>query len=222
MLSVAFTYAQTAEEIVQKHIDAIGGAEALKKVNTVVMLGSMNVMGRDIELSMTQAHNKGSRTDINVAGMNNYELVTPTYGYRFFPVQGQTKPEPMTADELKESTDDLDIQGNLLDFASKGHSVEYLGTEDLEGTEVHKVRLTRKTSGAQTYYIDPASYYIVRVVTKRKMNGQEMDLSTDMSDYKDVNGLKMPHSISQPFGTLVIKSIKVNEPVDESIFAAPK
>lgn len=215
-------FAQTADEIIQKHLQAIGGAEAWKKVNTMQMEGTMNVMGRDLVVKVVQVHMKGTRQDISVAGMNNYTLNTPSYGYNYWPVQGQTKPEPMTAEDVKESLDDLDLQGNFLDYAAKGHTIEYLGTEDIEGTECHKIKINRKNSGPQTVYFDPSSYYMVRVITKRKSNGQEVEMKTDLSDYRDVNGVKVPFSVTQAFGTLVMSSVKINEPVDESLFAAPK
>jgi outer membrane lipoprotein-sorting protein len=221
-LFAATGFTQTADEIIQKHLQAIGGADAWKKVNTMSMEGTMNVMGNNLVVKVTQVHMKGSRQDISVAGMNNYSLNTPSYGYNYWPVQGQTKPEPMTPEDVKESLDDLDLQGNFVDYAAKGHTVEYLGTEDIEGTECHKIKLTRKNSGPQTVYIDPSSYYIVRAVTKRKSNGQEMDMKTDLSDYREVNGVKVPFSITQAFGTLIMTSVKINEPVDETLFAAPK
>jgi hypothetical protein len=127
----------------------------------------------------------------------------------------------MTADDVKEGLDDLDLQGNLLDYQAKGHTVELLGKEDVEGTECFKLKITRKNSGEQVVFIDPATYYIIRTVTKRKAMGQEMDLSVDVSDYREVNGIKVPFSVSQQFGTVVFTSIKVNEAVDEKLFANP-
>ncbi len=213
--------AQSVDEIIDKHIAATGGKENWKKVKTVVMEGSFNVMGRDVDVKITSIHMKGSRQDISVAGMSGYVFTTPEGGWMYMPFQGQTKPEPMTADDVKEGLDDLDVQGNLLDYKEKGHTVELLGTEDVEGTECHKLKITRKNSGEQTLYIDPSNYLLVRAVTKRKAMGQEMEMKTDMGDYREVSGVKVPFSISQPMGTIVMKSVKINEPVDEKLFAAP-
>lgn len=221
LFSAALSQAQTADEIIDKHLAAIGGKEAWRKVSSIIMTGSMNVMGREVDIKVHQLDKKGSRTDINVAGMGNYELYTPIHGFRYYPVQGQTKPEPMTPEELKENQDDLDLQGSLLDYKQKGHTVEYLGMEDIEGTECYKLKVVTKNGNESTIFIDPANHFIIRSVTKRKAMGQEMEVKTDISDYRDVNGLKVPFSVSQPFGTVVFSSIKINEPVDEKLFAAP-
>ncbi len=214
--------AQNVDEIVAKHIEALGGAEKLKKINSAVIEGTMNVMGNDVSLKITQLNNQGNRTDITVAGMSNYVIITPAGGYTFMPVQGMQKPEPMTADDIKEGLDDLDIQSNLLDYKAKGHTVELLGTEELEGTECYKLKVTRKNSGEQTLFLDKSTYYILRSSSKRKAMGQEMDVNVDYSDYRDVEGVKMPYSIGQGFGTMVVTSIKLNADIAPEVFAAPK
>jgi hypothetical protein len=221
ILSAFTSQAQSADEIIAKHIAAIGGAENWKKVNSVVMEGKLTVMGREVDVKITQLNQKGSRQDISVAGMTGYQFTTPTSGWMYMPFQGQAKPEPIPEEMVKEGLDDLDLQGNLIDYKVKGHTVEYIGTEDVEGTECIKLKVIRKNSGEQTLFLDPASYYLVRVVSKLKAMGQETEVKVDMSDYKEVNGIKLPHSVTQPFGTVVFTSIKVNEPVDEKIFAAP-
>ena len=111
MLVSVFTFAQTAEEIVTKHIEAVGGAAAWKKVNSIYYEGKMTVQGAEINVTITALNGKGSRQNISVMGMTGYQIVTPTAGWNFMPFQGQTTAEPMTADQLKESADDLDVQG---------------------------------------------------------------------------------------------------------------
>lgn len=221
IFSAATAMAQTADEIIDKHIAAIGGKDNWLKVKSIQMEGTVNVMGRDVNVKITNVHNVGSRQDISLAGMNGYIIMTPVAGWSFLPFQGQTKPEPMPADAVKAGMDELDIQGNLLNYQSKGHTVQYLGTEDVEGTECHKLKVNRKNSGEQTIYIDPETFYIIRVSNKMNMNGQEIESKVDMSDYREVNGIKVPFSLSQAFGTLVLSTIKVNEGADEKIFADP-
>jgi hypothetical protein len=218
LLVAAFAHAQTADEIINKHIAAIGGKDAWKKVNSLVMEGALNVQGAEISVTIRQLHMKGQRQDISFGGMTGFVINTPTEGWMFLPFQGQQKPEPQPAELVKEESDGLDVQGNLIDYKEKGHSVEYLGTEDVEGTECHKLKVNRKNSGEQTLFLDPDSYFIIRSVTKSKAMGQEMDVRTDFSDYRDVSSVKIPFSISTPNGPINIKSAKVNEPIDESIF----
>ena len=219
MLVSVFTFAQTAEEIVAKHIEAVGGAAAWKKVNSIYYEGKMTVQGAEINVTITALNGKGSRQNISVMGMTGYQIVTPTAGWNFMPFQGQTTAEPMTADELKQSADDLDVQGKLVDYKSKGHTVEYLGKDDVEGTECFKLKITTKAGNVETVFIDPKSYYIVRSVVKRMANGQESDVQSDLSNFQKLpEGIVVPFSITLPFGEMVISKAEVNKQVDESTF----
>jgi hypothetical protein len=219
MLVSVFTFAQTAEEIVAKHIEAIGGVAAWKKINSIYYEGKMTVQGAEVNVTLTVLNGKGVRQNITVMGMTGYQIITPTAGWNFMPFQGQTTPEPMTAGELKESADDLDVQGKLVDYKSKGNTVEYLGKDDVEGTECFKLKITSKAGNIETVFIDPKSYYIVRSVVKKTANGQESDVPTDLSNYKKLpEGIVVPFSITLPFGELVISKAEVNKQVDESTF----
>ena len=219
MLVSIFTFAQTAEEIVTKHIEAVGGAAAWKKINSISYEGKMTVQGAEVNVTMTVLNGKGSRQNISVMGMTGYQIITPTAGWNFMPFQGQTTPEPMTADELKQSADDLDVQGKLVDYKSKGHTVEFLGKDDVEGTECFKLKITTKAGNVETVFIDPKSYYIVRSVVKRTANGQESDVQSDLSNFQKLpEGIVVPFSITLTFGELVISKAEVNKQVDESTF----
>jgi hypothetical protein len=211
--------AQTADEIVAKHIAAIGGADSWKKVNSMYQEGSMTVQGTDVAIAMTVLHKKGMRQNISLMGMTGYQIMTPTAGWNFMPFQGQQKPEAITADELKENVDELDTQGELIDYKTKGHTVEYLGKDDVEGTEAYKMRITQKSGKVKTFYIDPASNYIIRTVAKQKANGQEVEVTTDLSDYKKLpEGIVVPMSVKLPFGQMKVTKVEVNKPVDENLF----
>lgn len=214
-----FTFAQTAEEIVTKHVDAIGGTAPWKKINSIYYEGKLTVQGAEVNVTLTALNGKGVRQDLTIMGMTGYQIITPAAGWNFMPFQGQTTPEAMTADELKVSSDDLDVQGKLVDYKSKGHTIEYLGKDDVEGTECFKLKITTKAGNVETVFIDPKTYYIVRTVQKRIANGQESDVPTNLSNYQKLpEGIVVPFSIALPFGELVISKAEVNKPVDESLF----
>ncbi len=220
LLSTVFVAkAQTADEVIAKHIEAIGGADAWKKVNSVKMEGTMLVQGATVTMTQTVLNGKGTRQDISFGGMNGFLILTPTSGWNFMPFQGQAAPEALTAEVVAESQADLDAQGNLIDYAAKGHTVEYLGKDDVEGTETYKLKINLKSGKSETYYFDTKSYLLIRSVAVQKSNGQEMEVTTNFSNYEKLpEGILIPKSIGLPFGEMNITKVTINGPVDESIF----
>ncbi len=220
VLASAFTVkAQTADEVIAKHIAAIGGADNWKKVNSMKMEGILQVQGAEVNVVVTVLHGKGMRQDISVMGMTGYEIVTPTEGWDFMPFQGQTEPEAKTAEELAEAQDNLDAQGELIDYAAKGHKVELIGKEDVEGTECFKLKVTKKGGSVSTLFFDPKTFYIVQSKSTQKANGQEMEVTTSFSNYEKLpEGIVVAKSMTLPFGEMNMSKITVNGPVEESFF----
>ncbi len=229
MLTLAFvavlfsagSFAQTAEEIIAKHVEAIGGEANWKKVNTLRQEATLSVQGMDINVVISCIHNKGVRQEFNVMGMSNYSIITPTAGWNFMPIQGQTKPEPMTEEQLKYGVDQVDLQGDVVDYKTKGHSVIKLDNEEVEGVSCFKIKMTRKNGNEMVYFIDPKSFYCVRTASKLVANGQEMETISNLSNYQ-----KLPEGIVLPFtlesstvpAPINISKVVVNGPVDEALF----
>lgn len=215
-----FAQAQTADEIVSKHIEAIGGAENWKKVNSFNMEGTLTVQGSiQVDLKQTVLHQKGMRMDFAVMGMNAYQIMTPTAGWNYLPFQGMTKAEPMTEEEVKDAADDIDAQGSFLDYKAKGHSIELVGKEDVDGVEAYKVKMKQKGGKEQTFFFDPKTHYIIKMISKQTANGKEMEMTATFANYKKIpEGLVLPMNITRPEGELVISKYEINKPVDESIF----
>ncbi len=223
LTATIFASAQTVDEIISKHLDAIGGVEAWRKVTSIRQEGNMMVQGAEVKVVRTVLHNKGSRQDISLAGMNGYSIITPVAGWNFMPFQGQMQPEPLTEEDIKEGQPELDAQDELIDYKEKGSSVELVGKDDVEGTECFKLILTFKSGKTQTLFIDPTSFYIIRQVAKQKANGQEMEVITSFSNYQKLpEGIFVAMSMTLPFGELNMNKVEINKPVDEAIFQLTK
>jgi hypothetical protein len=218
-LSISAVRAENADEIITKHISAIGGADAWKKINSVKFEGTMTVQGSEITIKGTILNKKGMRIDISMMGMSGYNILTPTGGWTYMPFAGQQKPEALTADNIKEGIDELDAQNELVDYKAKGHTAEFLGKEDVEGTECYKVKLTLKNGKVKTLFFDPASYYMIRSVEKSKANGQETEGIQSFSNFKKLpEGIVVPMSIVRDIGEVSVKKYEINPTIDESIF----
>ncbi len=211
--------AQSADDIVKKHIEAKGGLENWQKVKSMKMVGSINAGGQEIEMTLTRVQDKASRMDMKMAGMENYQIVTTKEGWQYFPIGGQTKPEAMTDDEVKQSADELDIQGPLVNYKEKGNTITFLGKDDVEGTECYKLKVTYKTGKEVTMCFDASNYYLIRQTEKLKANGKEMEQTVNLSNYKKLpEGIMVPMTMNMGQGEITFKTVEVNPTIDESIF----
>lgn len=211
--------AQTADEIIKKHIDAIGGKENWDKVKSTRQEGKVKTQGMEIMVTRTQIDKKAMRMDIALMGMNGYTIMTNTEGWAYMPFQGQTKAEPMTADDVKTSQDELYIKDDFITYTELDKKIEYIGKEDYDGTECLKLKITDKEGVETTYYLDPENYYVLKQSTKIKANGQERDAITTFSDYKKLpEGIVCPMIIGGDFGDMEVTKYEVNPTIDEAIF----
>jgi hypothetical protein len=210
--------AQNVDEVVSKYIAAKGGADKLKSVNTIVEKGTLNANGQKIPINMTIVNGKAMKQDYTVNGMTGYQIVTATEGWNYNPFMGQTKSEAMTADDVKSSQDQLDATDDLFDYVAKGTTVEYLGKDDVEGTECYKLKLTMKSGKEKTCYISTEDNLLVKITEKVTANGQEQEVNTMLSNYKEVNGIQFPFAVTGPFGLVEMDTIEINTDVDESVF----
>ncbi len=91
--------------------------------------------------------------------------------WQISPFQGRKDPEKMSADDAKALADDAPIAGALIGAKERGDKIEYLGTEDVDGTDAHKLKVTRKNGDVEYVYLDPDHFLEIRIVTQRNVRG---------------------------------------------------
>lgn len=228
LLTAFVAQAQTADEIIAKNIAATGGA-AFDKLKSMKVEMSMTVQaapGMVIPMTMTTVHKKAMRIDVSLMGMTQTTCVNGDKGWGNNPFQGQMEAEALTADQVNELKLQMDLKGHLNGYKEKGYTAEYLGKEDVDGTELHKIKLVMSPTHTQYYLIDPETFLDVKSISVITVDGKEVQSETTMSDFKTVDGLTMAHTIEQgnPMtGATVMKitSLVINPEVDEKIFEMP-
>lgn len=214
------TKAQTVDEIVSKHITAMGGKDKLGALKSSVTEGTMEVQGMEFPFKATIINKRGMRIEFDAMGTKNIQVATTTGGWNLLGVQQQTEPVDVPAESLKEIGPDLDIEGELVNAKEKGHTLELVGKETADGAELYKIQLTRKDGNVANYFIDTKSYYITR--RSVQMGGQEA-INTLLEYKKTDDGYAYASVVeTQPTGVkLKVTKMLFNSPVDEKIFEKP-
>jgi len=217
----SLTIAQTADEIINKNIAAMGGLDKLNSIKTIYQEDSINGSGIKIPVKLWKVDKKSQRVEFTLMGMTGYQIQRTDSGWAFAPFQGQTKPEPMTADEIKKGKDDLYITDAFVNYKERGYKVSYEGKDDAEGSEGYKIKVTISDSMSKTYYIDPDTYYVMQVKDKVTENGKVEEATEIRSNYKKTSdGYIFPMEMSNSgMGDLKTYVLKVNAPIDDKIFS---
>ncbi len=211
--------AQTADEIIEKYITAIGGKEKWKQVKSMKVNGFIEVQGIKINFTQQAIHNVGVRVDAEFQGQKIIDITTPTKGWSQNPFGGRSSLQPISEEELKQKLDELDIQDEFIDYAAKGSAVDFLGKDEEDGNEFYIVKMTTKNNNESVYFFDVNTSLIYKEEKTVKQQGQEMKMVTKVFDYKTIPfGIKIPHKSEQMGQILVTDKIEVNTTIDENIF----
>ncbi len=219
------TKAQTADDIINKYADAIGGRKKLENIKNIYFEGSVDANGQKIPLKIWIVLNKDMRTEYTFGGMTGYSIIRSDSGWNFSPFAGQKQAEPMTADQVKSSQSALDGEGGtLLHYKEKKYKVTYEGKDDVDGTEAYKIEVVLSDSLTETYYFDPETYYVIRVHEKAVVNGKTIEGNTDKSDYqKTPEGYVFAMSQGGDMGGEVkFTTVKINTDMDPKLFSPTK
>ncbi len=230
-MAIAFAVtlrAQTADDLVTKHITAMGGPGAYSKVKTARLTGTVTVSGMDLPVTQDIVSDHAVRMLISIESMGA-EVINAYKdgkGWKKNQFTGAPDPTAMTQDELDEVVDQTSLSDNLFDAKKLGSTAEAQGEETINGVKTYKLKLTNKKGEATTYYLDPTTYYIVKTVGTKQVMGQAMEVETAYSNYKDVQGLHFPFTISVSAGgnevqAIAYEKIDINPVIDEKIFDMP-
>ena len=219
--------AQSVDDIVSKHVAALGGLDRIKSVKTVRQTGKATVgPGIVAPVTMSAARPNAFRLEMSIQGKTFIQATDGSTAWMMNPFAGGTAPEKMSADDAKELNEMADIDGPLVDWKAKGHTVEFVGKEDFEGTEVLKLKIVLKSGETKYSYLDASTYLLLKDTGKRKREGSEIDVEMVFGDYKAVDGLTMAYSLESKAGgqtafQMTIEKIELNTAIDAAYFAMP-
>ena len=230
VVMVQFAQGQTADDIINKYMEARGGKDKIKAIKSVYMEGARQMMGNEIPVKVTIVDGKLYRTDFEFSGANYYTIVTPGAGWSFTPRSPSVESTP--ADRLKTMQGPLDIAGALVDYAAKGNKVELLPKSTINGKDNYNVKLTQPDGKFTVYSFDAKTNLLSEsrtTITVMAPGGKSSDreVVTDYSDYKAVDGVLFPHTVANPgtgqaAGSTTFDKIELNKPVDENLYKPAK
>src|SRR5437868_2373388 len=221
--------AQTVDEVIAKNIQAHGGMEKLKAVQSLRTTGKFSQGSFRAAFSQENQRPEKVREETTIQGLTRIDAYDGQTGWRVSPFGGRKDPQLLSEDDLKGLIEDGDIDGQLMDYKAKGHKAELVGHDPVEGTDCYKVKLTLKNGDVRTYYLDTDSYLEIKMESQRMVRGSLEENETYYGDYEAVNGVYYPFAFQtaekgQPEADRVqytVEKIEVNAPLGNDRFAMP-
>ncbi len=227
-LFCAFTVsAQTADEIISKYVQTVGGKEFLTSLTSVYYKSTMDVMGMLADMKTTTLNGKGMRQDIDIMG----SLMTTCYndkgGWSTNPFMGSSTPEDMPEAQYNGGKDNIVIGAPFINYTEKGYTVELLGNEAVGDVNAFKIKFTSPLNITSHYFFDPNTFYLIKSIEQADMQGQMVENVMKFSDYRTTEGYAMPYKIEMDMAggqfsmSLKVDTVMLNIPVNDSIFVKP-
>lgn len=223
MMAASALHAQTVDEVIAKHIEAIGGKDKLSQVNSIYSESSMEVMGSTAPSKEYFVEGKGFKNEVEFNGSTIINCINDKGGWTINPMTGATAATAIPDEVYKSSRIQLYLTGGLRDYAAKGFKAELAGKEGNN----FKIKLTG-TGGSETYYfIDATNYLLNKAQVKGEMMGQQVEITTTYSDYKKTDfGIMLPYTKNVDMGMFQyaqkLDKVEVNKQIDPKIFEMPK
>jgi len=214
-------------ELLGYYFENTGGIENWKKLNSMRMKGLMSMQGMEFKGVITQARPNKKRLEVDIQGQSMIQAYDGEEAWWLFPMQTGPDPQAMPA-EMAEEMVISKFEDELIDYTKKGHTVELIGTSEVEGTATYEIKLTKENGEVAYYYFDKESYLPVMQkseVSTGPMKGQFVE--TYLSDYQEVDGMMIPHFTEakmngQSTQKITLQEVELNPELDDLIFSRPK
>jgi outer membrane lipoprotein-sorting protein len=220
--------AQTAGELIAKNIAARGGLEKIRAVQSMRLTGTMSIGDEKMPAVLELKRPDKMRWEFTVDDQVQVEGYDGKAGWTQMTTGGRTNVEPMSAEEQKDVALQADMDGPFVDYRSKGIEIELVGKDRVDDRDAWKLHVTLPNGEKRDVYLDAGSFLQIQTVMRREVEGQEVEVTSRIGEYREVGGLLLPHSFEASAAgapgkqVLHFDRIELNVPLDDGRFERPK
>ena len=232
--------AQTVDEVVAKNVQAHGGSDKLKSVNTLRFSGKLDFGSFEARFVQENKRPDKVRFELQFNKRTAVQVYDGVNGWKLRPYLNRQEVEPYSAEEMKMASTQGQLDGFLIDYAAKGTRVELDGVEKVEGHDTYKLKLTLKTGDVTHVWVDSETFLEAKVEGQpRRLDGTYHPVEVYYRDYRAVNGLHIPFVLETkvlpvnrtatglrdtpvPSERILIDKVTVNTNLEDSLFSKPQ
>ena len=220
--------AQTADELIQKNLQAKGGMEKISALKSLRIEGKFDG-GGGFTAAVTEEYMRPNlyRSTFTLQGMTQVRAYDGAAGWQISPFGGHKDPELIGEDGMHGLLISADFDGPLVEYKAKGNTVEYLGHDTVDGDDALRLKVTLKNGDVMYYYLDPDTYLEIKRETEYHIRGSVRTTVEELGSYKPVNGVMLPFSVASgpkdasQLATTTITKVEANGTIAPADFALP-
>ncbi len=227
-LSSLSLLAETLDEILAKNYESKGGLEKLKSITSIKIKGKIVQAMMNMEMPMEIWYKKPNkiRMESEFQGRKVVQGYDGNIAWWIMPFLGSDDPQEMAEEQAREVKEMAESMDPLMDYKEKGYKLELVGKEDMEGTEVYKLKMTKKNDKVEFFYLDTESGIELKSSSYVKRGENEILVETFFGDYQEVDGVVMAFQMevkadNQSSVTMTFQEFKFNEEMDDALFVMP-
>lgn len=222
----ALLMAQTAEDIIAKHIKAHGGAKKWSQVESMKITGKFTAFSLENDFTVFKGKNGCYYANLYLGEKKVIEGFNGKHGWTIDPWQEIEYARRINKAEEHVFMQKAELITPFLNYKEKGHQVEYLGKKDVDGTDTYALKLTRKTGQTETWYLDAKTYLEYKCEANWVDFASGLPAEMYYDDFRKVDGLIIPFFVERIFWqrdrVTQIENIEINAPFQHSKIEMPK
>ena len=193
-----------ATSIINAYFDAIGGKDKAEAIQSKKEIASASMQGMTLEIESKKTNAQQSFLAVKMMGnVMQKQVINKTEGY----MEAQGQRMPMDADALAKALPDSAVFAELILDPSQ---ISLAGIVDVNGTKAYEL----KVSDSKSYFYSVESSLKIKISETQEMQGNTITQETMIGDYKAVDGILFPHTVTQSFGPqkidFITSSIELN------------
>ena len=218
--------AQSVDDLVAKNVKARGGLDKLKAVDAVKFTGRLSAGGMDLPFTLIRKRPNLVRQEMQFQDKTIVQAYDGEHAWAVNPMMGTDKPQEIRGPQVEMMRDQVDFDGPLVDYKQKGHAIEVVGPDTVNGAKAVKLKITKKSGQVQSLWLDAESGIELKSATEVTQGDQKVTIETLLSNYKAVDGVLFPFSMQTvingaPQSQMTVDKIDLAPTLDPGIFKMP-
>jgi len=185
----------TLTEAIARHVNARG---PVNPTLTLEREGKLTFPGSNFSLSAHEWKGQGrNRSEMSMQGLTEIQSFDGQKGFKVEPFEGRKDPAALSEDEIKSMQVDADLEWSFVNAAAKGHQLEWLGEDDVDGGQAYGIRVRLANGNEQTFWLDADTFMVIRIIDVQHIRGVDYVQETDYTDYEKIGDVYVPMTESQ-------------------------